>query len=242
MTAVCSSAGGKLAKLLDDGDIDETSQQRFFGSARKFHMKATSEALAKLPLKDELLVKCRFVDFNFRSQDNSDFGMVEYFTTRYSLNLGQLTPVELDKLHEEFTEHQLLDEDIPNAVWEKASVRVTQEDEGDEFKTHRVDVIWGYFGICKTSDGRLRFGKLAKIAELVLVIPQSNTSEERVFSRMRKNKTQFRPSLAVNGTLSSLITMKLANPETVQPRHEYEPTKEVVRKAKSATKEYNRLH
>ena len=49
---------------------------------------------------------------------------------------------------------------------------------------------------------------------------------------VRKNKTAFRPSLDPKGTLSSTLTIKLASQEAA---HRYEPSKEVLRKAKSAT-------
>uniref|UniRef100_A0A1X7TD97 Uncharacterized protein n=1 Tax=Amphimedon queenslandica TaxID=400682 RepID=A0A1X7TD97_AMPQE len=56
---------------------------------------------------------------------------------------------------------------------------------------------------------------------------------------VRKNKTAFRPSLDPKGTLSSILTIKLASTE---PAHKYEPAKDVIRKAKSATWEYNKAH
>ena len=78
---------------------------------------------------------------------------------------------------------------------------------------------------------------LARVA--VLTLPHSNAEEERVFSLITKNKTKFRPNLKLNGTLSSILTIKLANTE---PCHKYEPTKEVLETAKKATVEYNTAH
>jgi hypothetical protein len=107
--------------------------------------------------------------------------------TRFQDNIGQLTPAEMEQLHEEFTDYQLLDEsDVPNDVWEDAKIRV--QEGAAAATTHRMDAIWGYLGKCKMADGRVRFGRLAKIAQIVLVIPHSNASEERVFSMVRKNK------------------------------------------------------
>ena len=91
----------------------------------------------------------------------------------------------------------------------------------------------------KAPDGNPRFNRLSKIAKVVLVIPHSNAQEERIFSMVRKNKTCFRPNLDPKGTLSSILTVKLA---TKQECHQYEPTKEVLNKAKSATWEYNKQH
>ena len=56
---------------------------------------------------------------------------------------------------------------------------------------------------------------------------------------VRKNKTASHPSLEPKGTLSSILIIKLASQEAA---HRYEPSKEVLRKAKSATWEYNKTH
>ena len=61
-----------------------------------------------------------------------------------------------------------------------------------------------------------------QIALLVLTLPHSNSEEERVFSLVTKNKTKFRPNLKPDGTLSSILTIKLAN---TAPCQDYEPPK-----------------
>ncbi|KAK6191362.1 hypothetical protein SNE40_003074 [Patella caerulea] len=104
-----------------------------------------------------------------------------------------------------------------------------------------MDVIWGFLGHMVHAGGRLRFAKLSAVAKLVLVIPHSNAGEERVFSMVRKNKTDFRNSLSVDGTLMSLLTVKLANPEST-PCHRWEPPKDLMKAAKGATMNYNRYH
>ena len=77
------------------------------------------------------------------------------------------------------------------------------------------------------------------MAQLVLTLPHSNAEEERVFSLINKNKTKFRPNLSLDGTLSSIVTVKLANPE---PSAKFEPPPDVVQTAKKTTMEYNRAH
>ena len=88
----------------------------------------------------------------------------------------------------------------------------------------------------KLADENLKFRRLCKVAKTVLILPHSNAGEQRVFSMIRKNKTPFRGSLAVNGTLSSLMTIKLAN------CHQLEPPLEVLTSAKKATRNYKLLH
>ena len=104
--------------------------------------------------------------------------------------------------------------DIPDEVWESARVNVTEEDEDGVVEEEtasffRMDSIWAYISSMKLADHSLKFRRLCKVAKTVLILPHSNAGEERVFS-IKKNKTPFRGSLAVNGTLSSLMTIKLA--------------------------------
>ena len=156
---------------------------------------------------------------------------------RFSNLLPFKSPKELDALLEEFINYKLLVQDnVPSSIW-KESLVVT--DESSDVTHHRADVIWHYLSTHKAPDGSFFFSRLSQVAKLVLLIPHSNATEERIFSMVRKNKTAFRPSLDPKGTLSSILTIKLASTE---PAHEYDPSKEVLRKAKSATWEYNKTH
>ena len=74
---------------------------------------------------------------------------------------------------------------------------------------------------------------------LVLTLRHSNADEECVFSLIRQNKTDFRSSLSLDGTLSSILTVKMAIEE---PCYKLEPTPEVIKCSKKATWEYNKEH
>ena len=140
------------------------------------------------------------------------------------------TSTEVTKLSEEFVKYQLLQhEDISASVWEEALV-VTVEDESD--RHCRMDVVWHYLALVKCADGNQKFSRISKIAKLVLYIAHSNAGEERVFSMVRKNKTPFHPNLAVDKTLPSLLTVKLA---TEEPCHKYNPPTSVVQRAGKVT-------
>ncbi len=144
---------------------------------------------------------------------------------------------EQDSLLEEFIDYQLMQKsDIPQSVWDRSTVVVN---EASGAKHYRIDIIWHNLSTLKAPDQSYRFNRLCQVAKLVMVIPHSNAQEERVFSMVRKNKTAFRPRLDPKGTLSSILTVKLASTEK---SHHYEPSKEVLKKAKSATWEYNKLH
>ena len=73
---------------------------------------------------------------------------------------------DLDKFGEEFIDYQLMElKDVPESVLKSALVV-------DDEKTqhYRMDNTWAYMSTLKGVDGMLRFPKLAKFAQLVLVI------------------------------------------------------------------------
>lgn len=160
-----------------------------------------------------------------------------FHTYRYSTLLQYASVQDLNKLEEEFLQYQLMnDSDIPFQIWQEALVK---EDKDDDVRKYRMDVIWSFLNTIKNPDGKLIFERLAKVALLVLTIPHSNAQEERVFSLVTKNKTKFRPNLKLDGTLASILTIKLAN---AQPCHKFEPPQEVIESAKTATMIYNQAH
>lgn len=50
-----------------------------------------------------------------------------------------------------------------------------------------------------------RFRYLVNVAELVLVLPHSNAGEERLFSMVRKNKTDSRSALKLDGPFPTYL-------------------------------------
>ena len=160
---------------------------------------------------------------------------IEYFVNRFPFLQDLTTPREMELLQEEFVSYQLLrDHDIPADIWDCARVG----DDGNAYFC--MDVVWGHLCTVKTiGSSELKYRHLGKVAKSVLVIPHSNASEERVFSLVRKNKTPFRPNLKLDGTLSSILTVKLGIDE---PCVKFEPSKELIESAKKATWDYNKAH
>ena len=67
-----------------------------------------------------------------------------------------------------------------------------------------------------------RFKFLPKVAEVVLVLPHCNAGHlERLFSIVRKNKTNATLSLKLDGTLSSILAIKSKYPKSVVPCHKF---------------------
>ena len=100
-----------------------------------------------------------------------------------------------------------------------------------------MDVIWRYLSSSKLGNCSHKFVRISDVAKTVLILPHSNAGEERVFSLIIKNKTAFRPSLQVDGTLASVLTIKMANKES-----SFEPPADLLSSAKKATWNYNKEH
>lgn len=137
--------------------------------------------------------------------------------------------------------YQLLEETrIPSDTWESARVKAPSDHESgaESSVCFRMDVIWTYLGSLKSSDGcSFMFKRLCKIAFLVMIIPHSNAAEERIFNLIRANKTDFRHSLNLEGTLTSIIMIKMAE---LPPK--FRPSREMLEDAKKSTWNYNKKH
>ena len=180
--------------------------------------------------RDSFLQNCKFVDFDLRSTSSFDSiqRTIESFDT---INWQLVERSELlDTLEEEFMEYQaMVKGDIPQHIWDEAFVKDTSQSDH-----YRMDMVWGYL--------RQRFSLLSEIALAILVVPHSNAADERVLSMIRKNKTEFRSRLDLSKLLNSVMRVKMSLPEQIQPCYRWKPDKELLKKCKSACKEYNRAH
>ena len=71
------------------------------------------------------------------------------------------------------------------------------------------------------------FMRLATTAKLVLALPLSDADAERVFSVVGLNKTKARIiSLALDGTLSSIMTIKMS---ALEPSFKWEPSPDIIK-------------
>ena len=223
-----------LERLLKEGDISEYQYRKFFEAAKGFFIKTAIEALAKLPFDDDILHHAKFV--NFEQRETCTFDSVEFFCNKYS----SILPLDLrqkEQLNQEFIGYQLLEKSsLPQHVWDEAAIT---DGPDDERKHYRMDIIWGYIAAIKNVDDSLRFPRLARVSKLVLIIPHSNAGEEHAFNLIKLNKTPTRSSLDSDGTLASVIQIKLANNSSCVT---WESFKEVLRSSKKATVQYNLQH
>ena len=94
-------------------------------------------------------------------------------------------------------------------------------------KDYKMDRIWANIGKLTSATAKCvkHFPLLVKVASLPLAIPHSNADEERIFSSVRKDKTDFRGSMDIDGTLSSLLICQITSYGNCLS---YEPSIDVV--------------
>ena len=90
----------------------------------------------------------------------------------------------------------------------------------------------------KTLCGTPRFPNFTRLAKCILSLPISNVDTERVFSIVRKIVTDYRTEMD-QSTLCALVSCKLNSNSDC---YDLEMPKELLKRAKVATVEYNRTH
>jgi len=137
------------------------------------------------------------------------------------------------KLNDQFIAYQLLvTEEVIQAVRQKSGLQ-------NEEDVHHIDDLWSYLATLKIPGTNEReFDLLVKVAQCVMTIPDSNASEERIFSLINKNKTPSQSSLQADNTLSSLIIVKTHIDDPLK----WNPSEALLQKAKKTTKTYNEQH
>ncbi|MGH0135235.1 UNVERIFIED_CONTAM: hypothetical protein FKN15_061761 [Acipenser sinensis] len=145
---------------------------------------------------------------------------MQYFAQKFK-NTLQFDVGSMDKLYEEYLDYQSMRKDVPEDVWKEAEMKVEPQDGSTSAVYHQMDVLWAFLSTVKFPGSAVfRFPCLSQIACLVLVVPHSNADEERLFSQVCKNKTEFRPNLDIDRSLSSIITVKVNNKE---PCNKFQP-------------------
>lgn len=104
----------------------------------------------------------------------------------------------------------------------------------DITEAERIDITWNMIAKIKGTDGKPKYSELSKLMLGILVIPHSNADSERIFSQVRKNRTETRPNLSVS-TLSSLMVVKTYMTSTDKKCYEHTYTPKQLKSAKSAT-------
>lgn len=109
---------------------------------------------------------------------------------------------------------------------EKLSADIIEED--------RIYKSWSMISQIKGLDGKPKFSELANLMLGILVFPHRNADSERMFSQVRKNRTEIRQNLSIS-TLSSLMVLKTYMTSMDKKCYEHTYTTKKLKSAKSAT-------
>lgn len=169
----------------DEVHLKDSRIVEFYSAVRNFYQAGTKYIKDKLPQHDQLLEKVQVADVALRTRYS--FSNITYFTKRYPC----LIPPDctIDELELEYACYQTMD--IPEA----------------ETLTDRIDHIWLKLGKIKDEAGQYILKNLSTFMLGLLTIPHSNAPCERIFSCVRKNKTDQRATLG-SDTLNALMVCK----------------------------------
>ena len=168
---------------------------------------------------------------------------LEFFLQKFS-SVSFMTKIDNNALFEEFMDYQFLtDDEIGAAAFKDAQVTMT-DSFNQKYVHYRIDVLWHCISPIKLVETSLnKFKCLPLIASVVLVIPQGNADQERLFSIMIIKKTpDSRSPLNFDGTLSSILSMKTHYPEAIMPCYKLKPDDNLLKKSKGAAMTYNEEH
>ena len=188
-------------------NVKAQTRSEVFEKIKAFYISALDYMKNKFPINHTVLKKAKFVNIQHRSK--ASFTDVEFFNER--------TPVicSLDQLHEEFSLYQSCD--LPSAV----------------LSEERCDKQWNILlHHTNALDNSKPFKNLAQIALSVLSIPHSNASAERIFSLVKKNRSESRSRMSTTALSSLLVTKVRAASTASRP---VKLTDEFLRKCKTAT-------
>ena len=175
---------------------------------------------------------------NFFNRENAHWDDVNYFVEGYEsiLNFDEYS---YELLYDQFHEYKLVNE---NEIKLEEAI-ISEYNDGS--KDYRMDTIWYMLYNLKSLVGNdSRFHLLFQVAKLILITPHSNSGIERVYSLVNKNKRQGteRNRLDIEGSLSSILAVKLDRPESKFACYNYRPDESLLVSAKKATQLYNEAH
>ncbi|XP_070209689.1 protein FAM200C-like [Littorina saxatilis] len=190
----------KEANHLKDARIAE-----FFCNMKKFFVEVTDYLLKWLPISEPLLQHAEVADVTL--QVESKFESLRYFLKKFPC----LLPETVSDVSEQFSLYQSTDISSCLAKEKKKKEDESSEEEEDENgedklkkeKELRLDTIWNSIGSLEEG----AFSDLSLVMRGILTIPHSSAHCERIFSCVRKNKTEQRASMA-DDTLDSLLVVK----------------------------------
>ena len=204
----------QLISELKATQLISTSELRvFYTSVRQYFSTALDYIKDKFPFNDELLHHAQVIDIDNRA--DAKFSSVEYFVNRFPCLLKG-DEGEKDDLELEFVKYQV-------------DAQISQ------LLPASIDRMWNEIShMIDAATGRGKYTNLSRVMLGLLVIAHSNAQSERVFSLVRKNRTEYRPTLT-DKTLEAMLIHKVNMSVTGRACYEQEYLKELLSQAKKAT-------
>ena len=229
-----------INRLLEDGTITDHDVNVFLEAARSFYLESLKYVLKKMNMNspdNEFWRHASWIDFFNRN--DAKWSHLEFILTKYKHMLN-FKDQEEDLIFEQFTDFKSLD-DLPDDILNDAKL----EQSNSENAQYRIDTNWYHLQKMKSSCGEnFRFHLLFRVALIILLTPHSNAGIERVYSLVNKNKPENsdRNRLNIEGSLSSILSVKLDAPESSTKCYNFKPSSKLSEKAKKATTQYNSEH
>ena len=167
-------------------DFLPMEEARIVSGAIQFMQKAYLYGRCHFPLTDPVVEHAAVLQIQNRR--TADFQSVLYFIERFP-TLKILIGDNLDSVYDQFVAYQLL----PDSTFPKEE---------------RIDHIWHTLNGLKNASGP-QFHLLFHVAKFIMVLPDSNAAEERIFSTVTKNKTKFRASLSNEIFISIYLDLQI---------------------------------
>lgn len=168
----------KKQNYLKDDRIDE-----FYENVKLYFSTVCDYLIQKLPLNCPLLTAAEVVDVTL--QKCAKVSDLVFFLNKYPCLMPD--GVSKDKIVDEFCMYTCYD--ISGCIGT------------------RIDDTWRSIAGCVDEDNNLMFENVAKVMFGILAIPHSSAHCERIFSCVRKNRTDQRASLG-DSTLEALLVLK----------------------------------
>lgn len=205
--------GSETKDFLKELSEDELSE--FYTHVRNYYCASCNYIIANFPHNADLLHHAEIADVS--KKERKTFSSVKYFIEQFPSLLfvkGEETRfAAIDALEAEFLNFQV--EKIPEHI------QILE----------RSDEQWASLAEEKNPLSKWKYEKLSKLMLGVLTFPHSNAACERIFSVVRKNKTDFRGSLNQK-TLEAIL---IAKSNMTEPCYRQTYDKNFLKQAKSAT-------
>lgn len=190
-------------------ELSEDEKKKFFHSVREYLQVGIEYLQKKCNMDNEALVHATVADPMKKSE--SSFANIQFFISKFKSLLPPdgIFEENMDKMNRQFRQWQ-------------ASAYVIEKNES-------IDKYWFRMAKEENQDGQKMFTVLSRCMLGILTIFHSNASCERLFSLIRRNRTDYRCSMS-NRLVESLAICKNRNSSFKEPL-----SQEFLVKAKSAT-------